>query len=56
MKLEVRKKQLKPNGDIIIDNFYFYRSKLSRLIPNIVNEFDEIFKRCTDRSNVEEYC
>ena len=43
-KLKVRKKQLKPNSDIIIDNFYFYRSKWLRLILNIVSEFNEISK------------
>ena len=44
-KIDIRKKQLKSNGDIIIDSFYFPRNKWSMLIPNVVREFDSLLDR-----------
>ena len=41
-KLDVRNKQLKDNGDIIIDDFYFHKSKWSMLIPNLCKLFDDV--------------
>ena len=44
-KIVIRKKQLKSNGDIVIDSFYFPRNKWSMLIPNVVREFDRLLDR-----------
>ena len=44
IKIDIRKKQLKPNGDIIIDNFYFPKNKWSMLIPKIVRMFDSVLE------------
>ena len=41
-KIEVRKKELKPNGDIAIDDFYFSKSKWCMLVPNIIKLFETI--------------
>ena len=41
-KIEVRKKELKPNGDIVIDDFYFSKSKWCMLVPNIIKLFETI--------------
>ena len=41
-KIDKRKKQLKLNGDIMIDNNYFPKSKWSMLIPKIGRMFDSI--------------
>lgn len=43
-KIEVRKKQLKENGDIIIDDFYFSKSQWCKLVPNLKKLFDEILE------------
>ena len=42
-KLNVRNKQLKPNGDIVIDNFYFHKSQWSILIPRVCEKFELLF-------------
>ena len=41
-KIDKRKKQLKLNGDIMIDNNYFPKRKWSMLIPKIGRMFDSI--------------
>lgn len=44
-KIDVRKKVLKENGDIVIDEFEFAFSKWSRLIPSLIEKFESIFDR-----------
>ena len=41
-KIDVRHKQLKENGDIIIDNYYFQKCQWSMLVPKIISKFDTI--------------
>lgn len=43
-KIDIRKKELKQNGDIIIDKFKFPYSKWSRLVPNLASKFNAIFE------------
>ena len=43
-KIEVRKKQLKSNGDIVIDEFYFPKCLWSRIVPKLFSMFDPLFE------------
>lgn len=43
-KIDIRKKQLKENGDIIIDDFYFPKCKWSRMVPKLRLSMNEILK------------
>ena len=59
-KIEVRKKVLKPNGDITIDNFEFPKCLWSTMVPKIIGMFhalmdtifrEELWKRIVDVKN-----
>ena len=44
-KIEVRTKELKSNGDIVIDDFYFHKSNWSRIVPNLCSMFESVFDK-----------
>ena len=41
-KIGARKKEIKDNGDIVIDNFKFPKTAWCRLVPKIISEFENI--------------
>ena len=49
-KLVVRKKEMKPNGDIIIDDFHFPKCQWSRIIPKLKESFESLMEKffCDD--------
>ena len=44
-KIAVRTKELKSNGDIVIDDFYFHKSNWSRIVPKLCSMFDSVFDK-----------
>ena len=52
-KIQVRKKQVKENGDIVIDEFEFPKCKWSMLVPSLVAKFHSICKKLITKSEWE---
>lgn len=44
-KIAVRTKELKSNGDIVIDDFYFHKSNWSRIVPKLCSMFESVFDK-----------
>ena len=42
-KISIRKKEIKENGDIIIDDYYFHKSTWSQLVPKVCSKFEDTF-------------
>lgn len=40
-KISIRKKEIKPNGDIIIDDYYFHKCNWSQLVPKLCAKFED---------------
>ena len=40
-KISTRKKEIKPNGDIIIDDYYFHKCNWSQLVPKLCSKFED---------------
>jgi len=40
-KISIRKKEIKPNGDIIIDDYYFHKCNWSQLVPKLCSKFED---------------
>ena len=40
-KISIRKKEIKQNGDIIIDDYYFHKCNWSQLVPKLCSKFED---------------